>query len=103
MGPQLERRKKQRYGLKLPVIISAGKSHSELQVVTRDVSADGIFFFTGEWPEGESSIEFKMIFPAELTLTDVMRATCKGRVVRVENSAEGRVGVAATIDSFTFA
>ncbi len=102
MGPHLERRKKQRYGLKLPVIVCPGKTHSELQVVTRDVSADGIFFYAGEWPESESEIEFKMIFPAELTLTDVMRATCKGRVVRRENSADGRIGVAATIDSFTF-
>ena len=99
-----ERRKHQRYPLKLPVVItprSPGWEKSEIQVVTRDVSAIGIFFYVSDWPLGECSLDFKMIFPPELTLTDVMRAECRGKVVRIE-STEQRTGVAAKIETFSF-
>jgi hypothetical protein len=95
-----ERRQHPRYALQLPVVISAGTQ--QLQAVTRDVGAGGIFFYTSEWPVLNPTIEFKMVFPAQLTLSDTMRAICRGTVVRKEEAPDGRTCIAATIDSFQF-
>jgi hypothetical protein len=95
-----ERRKKQRFPLKLPVVVSL--EASEIRGVSRDVSSAGVFFYVDYWPPGVSSIEFKMILPREITQSENMRALCRGRVVRVEVGSEAeQTGVAATIDSYS--
>ena len=95
-----ERRAVLRYALQLPVIVLDSENHSEIHAVTRDVSSKGIFFWAGSWSVRAAEIQFKMIFPAQITGTEGMRATCRGRTVRIEtNSSAGRTGIAATIDS----
>jgi len=50
-----------------------------------------------------SQIGFTLTLPPEITLTESIRVQCKGRVVRVEDTAaDGRVGVAAVIDEYQF-
>jgi PilZ domain len=99
--PEDERRKKQRFPLKLPVIVSF-EGGSEIRGVSRDVSSVGVFFYVDYWPPGVSIIEFKMILPREITQSDNMRALCTGRVVRVEMGSETtQTGVAATIDGYS--
>jgi hypothetical protein len=98
-----ERRTAVRYQLQLPVVVPSKGEQSEIRAVTRDVSARGIYFVASEWPVSAPDIEFKMIFPAQLTRTETLRAKCRGTVVRVEMSSNGSVGIAATIDTFTIA
>jgi hypothetical protein len=98
-----ERRSAARYVLQLPVVVQSNREPSEIHAVTRDVSARGIYFVAREWPLLSRKIEFKMIFPAQLTRTDTLRAKCRGRVLRVEIASNGSVGIAATIDTFTIA
>jgi hypothetical protein len=98
---QDERRKKQRFPLELPVVVSLNRG-SEIRGVSRDVSSAGVFFYVDDWPLAASSIQFKMILPREITQSENMRAACIGRVVRVERGSEtARTGIAATIDSYT--
>lgn len=97
-----ERRAKQRFPVQLPIVITGTPAGGEIQGVTRDVSASGVFFYPKEWPSGLSSIAFKMIFPAEITGTESARVVCKGMVVRLELTPQTRTGVAATIDSYEF-
>ncbi len=99
---QDERRAKQRFAVQLPIVITGAPAGGEIQGVTRDVSAIGVFFYPREWPSGLSSIAFKMIFPAEITGTESTRVQCRGTVVRLELNAPTRTGVAATIDSYEF-
>lgn len=99
-GP--ERRSAVRYLLQLPVVVQA-KDQSEIHAVTRDVSARGIYFIAREWPVAAREIELKMIFPAQLTGSDTLRAKCRGTVLRLENSPNGSIGIAATIDTFSMA
>ncbi len=42
-------------------------------------------------------------FPAQLTGSDTLRAKCRGTVLRLENSPNGSIGIAATIDTFSMA
>jgi hypothetical protein len=95
-----ERRVKQRFLVHLPIVITAAPTRGEIQGVTRDVSANGVFFYPNHWPSGLQSIAFKMILPEEITGSESIRVTCKGTVVRLELTPESRMGVAATIDSY---
>ena len=99
---QQDRRAKQRFPVQLPIVITGAPTGGEIQGVTRDVSANGVFFYPKEWPSGLSSIAFKMIFPAEITGTESTRVACKGTVVRLELTRRTRTGVAATIDRYEF-
>ncbi len=99
-----ERRSATRYVLQLPVVVPSKGGQPEIHAVTRNVSARGIYFLVSEWPVSGRDIEFKMIFPPQLTLTENLRANCRGTVLRVEIlSHAASVGIAATIDSFTIA
>ncbi len=95
-----ERRGRQRFPIVLPIVI-AGNSGTEIQGVTQNMSAEGVFFQAREWPSELSSISFKMIFPKEITGTESIRVICKGTIVRLEEGLRG-VGVATTIDSYRF-
>jgi len=99
---QRERRKQPRFVVELPVVVSGSRSYPEIQAVTRDVSQGGVFFHVDQWPVDVPAIEFRMILPPQVTVAGSLRALCKGTVVRVETGiAGGRIGIAATLDSFT--
>jgi hypothetical protein len=49
-----------------------------------------------------SPIEFTLTLPPEITLTESIRVRCKGRVVRVEDGPDARIGVGAIIDQYDF-
>jgi hypothetical protein len=52
---------------------------------------------------GGSPIGFTLTLPPEITLTESIRAQCKGRVVRTENGRiDGKVTAAAVIDEYEF-
>ena len=62
--------------------------------MTRDVSASGVFFETGEDMAAGGGIEFTVEFDSP---TGKMVMRCSGRIVRVERSGAGKIGVAAKI------
>jgi PilZ domain len=91
-----ERRTKQRFPIQLPVVITGARTGTKIRGVTRDVSANGVFFYTKKWALGFSAIAFRMIFSKST------RVLCEGTVVRLEELPGGRTGVAATIASHDF-
>jgi len=95
-----ERRTKQRFAIQLPVLVSDPETGHDLAGVTRDVSANGIFFEVDEWPCTRSMINFKLTFPHEVTLLACSHAVCSGTVVRIERRAPGETTIAASIDSY---
>lgn len=101
MNLPMERRTAPRFAMSLPVTVRLPHSAFEQHpAMTRDVSSSGIFFYMTARPEEGSPIEFTVTLPPEVTLTDPLRATCKGRVVRVEPEAPDNIGVGATIEGY---
>jgi hypothetical protein len=77
----------------IPVITEAGKG------ITRDFSGSGVFFETnGSFSPGQS-IEFSFVLE-HLYPDRPVCLKCKGAIVRVEKNGL-KIGVAATIDSYT--
>ena len=98
-----ERRAARRFRMKLPILIRSFDGISvSLDGLTQDISETGVLFYIGSKPREQAPIEFTVELPSEVTLTDPMRATCKGRVIRVvqDELADG-YAVAATIEGFT--
>ncbi|HYN14763.1 MAG TPA: PilZ domain-containing protein [Terriglobales bacterium] len=99
---QPERRAAQRFAMSVPVAVQCPEgSFPQETALSHDVSTKGIFFLMNARPREGSSIEFTVNLPSEVTLTDPMRVSCKGRVIRVvgEESTH-RIGVGATIEGY---
>ncbi len=98
-----DRRAARRFQVRLPLVVrSFDGVPASLHGMTRDISESGVLFYIGTRVRVEAPIEFMVELPSEVTMTDPMRATCKGRVVRViEDQLSDGYGVAATIDGFT--
>ncbi len=101
--PQQEKRTTRRFSLRLPVSIrfTNGGVH-ELSAETRDVSARGVFFYIDQKLSEGSNIEFTLTLPPEITLTESIRVRCKGRIVRVEDGTDEKIGIGAVIDQYDF-
>lgn len=101
---QEEKRGTRRFALRLPLTVSyAENGKSEKAAQTRDVSARGICFYTDSAMDAGSEIEFTLTLPPEITLTESIRVRCKGKIVRVEDTApNGKVAVAAVIHEYEF-
>src|SRR3989442_14863309 len=99
-----EKRSTRRFALRLPVSVTyADNGSQEKAAQTRDVSARGICFYVDSAIAAGSAIEFTLVLPPEITLTESIRVRCKGKVVRVDNGGpEGKVAVAAVIDEYEF-
>jgi hypothetical protein len=98
--PTPEKRGTRRFALNLPVEVKTKTRAGETVSETRDVSARGVFFYMETKPEEGSEVEFTLTLPPEITLTQALRIHCSGRVVRVDDSGEKRVGIAAAIDKY---
>jgi hypothetical protein len=97
-----DKRATRRFALRLPVTVRYGESEQEQSAQTRDVSARGICFYVDSAIQAGSPIDFTLTLPPEITLTESIRVRCKGRVVRVEGGAAGKMAVAAVIDEYEF-
>ena len=98
-----EKRAARRFALRIPVSIARAEDteYSESAEI-RDVSARGICLYLDSPIEQGSPIGFTLTLPPEITLTESIRVQCKGRVVRVEDNAEGKMAVAAVIEEYEF-
>jgi hypothetical protein len=103
MQGQQDRRAKPRFRVNLPIVVSISGSLSGHRGVTRDISASGVFFYPDSWQQETTSIQFKMLMPAEVTGDEVRRAVCSATVTRVEpKSGRTGIGVAARIDNIVW-
>jgi len=99
-----EKRSTRRFALRLPVSVTYSDGGAQEKAAqTRDVSARGICFYVDSAIAAGSAIEFTLVLPPEITLTESIRVRCKGKVVRVDNSsADDKVAVAAVIEEYEF-
>jgi hypothetical protein len=104
--PQQEKRGARRFALRVPVSVNRNFNEGDLEneaAQLRDVSARGICFYLDSAIEQGAHIGFTLTLPPEVTLTESIRVQCQGRVVRVEDGvSDGRVSVAAVIESYEF-
>jgi hypothetical protein len=92
-----DRRERQRFRINAPVTSVMGDS--EIAAYTRDLSNRGVFFYLSqaESTQIDGEFEFMVDLPPEITLSTFCQIRCKGRVVRMEESAMNLTGIAAEI------
>jgi PilZ domain len=102
MVDQSEKRATRRFSLRLPVTVK-DPAKGSISAFTRDVSWRGIcFFIESPIPVG-SEMQFLLTLPPEITLTEAIRLRCFARVLRVDDSSDGKnKTVAASIDHYEF-
>ncbi len=98
--PGAEKRTARRFNLQLPVSIR--DKDNLMTANTRDISSRGICFYTEARMEAGSEVEFTLTLPPEITMTEAIQVHCKGKVVRVEEIAGGRMAIAAQINQYQF-
>ena len=104
MAEAQDKRAARRFALRIPVSVARDEDtkYSESAEI-RDVSARGVCLYLDAPIEQGSPIGFTLTLPPEITLTESIRVQCKGRVVRIEDSAaKGKMAVAAVIEEYEF-
>lgn len=89
-----EQRKSVRFPGQIPVVFRQGTG------LTRDYSADGVYFVTGQTMSLGEQIELVMLLDHQSMVSGV-RLRCSGNVVRVEYH-EGGAGVAVATTKHLF-
>jgi len=92
-----DRRVRQRFKINTPVTALIG--NREIPAYTRDLSNRGVFFYLSltENTQIDGDFAFMVDLPPEVTLSTCCRIRCRGRVVRMEESAMNCTGIAAEI------
>ena len=99
---QHERRAAQRFPFQIPVTLRLAGTE-ECRGVTQDVSARGAFIYTDAKVAEAGGIEFTLVLPPEITLTESMRVRCRGKALRVEGPGLGnKFGVAVLVEHHEF-
>ena len=94
-----------RFEMRLPALVRvAGQSGAELETLTDNVSARGIFFHLPQALQVGERLSVTLTFPPHVTLTDKVRVRFDTSVVRVEEQRTpgALVGIAAAIDAYEF-
>jgi PilZ domain len=103
MGDLSDRREARRFVMTLPVRVLAHDANSpELKAHTRDVSYRGLYFLSEGRYEHGSEIDFILTLPQQMISAGDVNIRCHGKVVRVESTDNGKVGIAAQIDRYEF-
>src|SRR6266699_2017876 len=101
MGDGAERREARRFTMNLPMrVLRREDKERELDAHTRDVSYRGLYFLADV--EVGSEIEFVITLPQLVTQSGDVNVRCQGKIVRVEPTDNGRVGIAAKIARYEF-
>jgi hypothetical protein len=99
---QHERRAAQRFPFQIPVSLRLS-GEAECVGITQDVSARGAFIFTEAKVAEAAGLEFTLVLPPEVTLTESMRVRCRGKAIRVEGPGLGaKFGVAVVVEHYEF-
>ncbi|PYT97062.1 MAG: hypothetical protein DMG38_21410 [Acidobacteria bacterium] len=103
MSDGSERREARRFNMNLPLrVLSRETKDRELNAQTRDLSYQGLYFLAEADFEVGSEIDFVITLPQQVTQSDDVNIRCQGKIVRVETTESGRMGVAAKIARYEF-
>jgi hypothetical protein len=98
-----ECRAAQRFPFQVPIRLKLKERDWNGIGVTQNVSARGAFFYTDMPVAGGSGVEFTLVLPSEVTLTENMRVRCQGKAVRVVDvGVPGKLGVAVVVERYEF-
>ena len=103
MPPQgAERRTLRRLALTLPIRVRLKHAEGkEVQSLTRDICAGGVYFTMSERCELGSELECHITLPPETPDKQPVLLHCRGKIVRVERpDAANKIGIAATIEEY---
>ena len=97
MQKSMDRRYAERIPAHLPMVVRLlnGSEHEE-HTFTRDVSFSGVYFYLEGETGGRREVEITLTLPAQGNNPSGIEVRYTGRVARLEPSADGRLGVAAT-------
>jgi hypothetical protein len=103
MSDGSERREARRFNMNLPlrVLPREAKGH-ELNAHTRDLSYQGLYFLAEAGFEVGNEIDFVITLPQQITQSGDVNIRCQGKIVRVEATENGSVGIAAKIARYEF-
>lgn len=103
MSDGADRREARRFTMSLPLrVLPREAQGSELQAQTRDVSYRGLYFVADTNFEIGGEIEFVITLPQQVTQAGGVDIHCRGTIVRVDSSPNGRRGIAAKIERYEF-
>ena len=103
MDSAADRREARRFTMNLPLrILPWERKGEDLTVNMRDVSYRGLYFFTSENFEAGRTILFVITLPQDITKSGDVKIRCEGKVVRIDPTENGKVGVAAKIERYEF-
>lgn len=103
MSDGSERREARRFTMTLPLrVLPRDAQQAEFAAQTRDVSYRGLYFLAEANFRVGSEIEFVITLPQTVTQSGDVNIRCRGQIVRVESTANGRNGIAAKIDRYEF-
>ncbi len=92
-----EQRSLSRVPVQVPVSIRSGQGEASTGL-TRDLSRNGVFFYTDSQIHEGSALEIVLMLPPELTQGEKSWVCCQASVVRVEKAVgKDQIGVAAYI------
>jgi hypothetical protein len=92
-----EQRSLPRVPVQVQVSIRSGQGEASTGL-TRDLSRNGVFFYTDSQIHEGSDLEIVLMLPPELTQGEKSWVCCQASVVRVEKAAgKDQMGVAANI------
>jgi hypothetical protein len=94
MKADTERRSGKRIIAQVPTRVRS--AHGDHSVQTRDVSSNGVFFYTSSKMEQGTDVELVLILPPELTSGEKCWVCCQATIVRVEEEGS-QFGLAAQI------
>lgn len=83
-------------------VLAGATKDGELNAHTRDVSYRGLYFLAESKFEIGSEIDFVITLPQQVTQSGDVNIRCQGKIVRVEPTDNGRVGIAAKIARYEF-
>jgi len=95
-GGKPEQRSQPRIPAQVQVSVRTGQSAAGTGI-TRDLSRNGVFFYTDSQIQTGSALEIVLMLPPELTQGTKQWVCCQASVVRIEEAPSGQMGVAASI------
>jgi len=100
----MERRARRRFRMKLPMTVRWTNLLGawEAQAECEDITSRGVYFFVPAEIENGSSVELLIVMPHEITLAELVRVRCRGRVRRTKIEDIDRVGVVVEIQRYQF-
>jgi len=103
MSDGSERREARRFNMNLPmrVLPREAKGH-ELNAQTRDLSYQGLYFLAEADFQVGNEIDFVITLPQKVTQSGDVHIRCQGKIVRIEPTENGRMGIAAKIVRYEF-